>query len=231
MLNPTDYPWFYAPVLPGEGEVALDAEEARHMRAQRVKTEGKVSLFTGKGVVAIGTLLGTGKVKILELQEIPKSEHSLIMAVAVPKGDRADWMLQKLTELGVASIIPLKSERSVVLPREAKQERWQRILIEACKQSRQAWIPELALLSTIEQAAQHAADVKLLLDQHGKPLAGLLQNLPKTVLAFVGPEGGFTDGEKQQLQKAGCVAASLGSSILRIETAAMAVAAAHNLFK
>jgi 16S rRNA (uracil1498-N3)-methyltransferase len=89
----------------------------------------------------------------------------------------------------------------------------------------------LAQLSTIEQAAKHAAELKLLLDQHGKPLAGLLQNLPKTTLAFVGPEGGFTDGEKQLLQKTGCVAASLGSSILRIETAAMAMAAAHNLFK
>jgi 16S rRNA (uracil1498-N3)-methyltransferase len=231
MLKIHDNPWFYAPELPGQGEVSLDPEEARHMKAQRLKTEEKVSLFNGKGIVAIGTIAGEGKVKLIDAHEVPKSEKSLILAVAVPKGERADWMLQKLTELGVSTIIPLKTEHGVVLPREAKQERWQRILIEACKQSKQAWVPELRQLSTIEQALSHKADLLLLLDSAGKPIRGLLQDVPKTVLAFVGPEGGFTDEEKQQLQKAGCVPASLGKSTLRIETAAIAIAAAHNLFK
>lgn len=231
MMNPTDNPWFYAPELPKSGEVALDPEETRHTKAQRIKPEEKVSLFDGKGLVAIGTIAGEGKVALIETHEVTRSEFSLIIAVAVPKGDRADWMLQKLTELGVSTIIPLKTEHSVVLPREAKQERWQRILIEACKQSKQAWIPELLQLSTIEQALQQKADLKLLLDQHGKPIREALQQLPKTTLAFIGPEGGFTDEEKKQLEQAGCVAASLGKNILRIETAAMALAAAHNLFK
>lgn len=230
-MNATDYPWFYAPELPKEGEVALEFEETRHMKAQRVKPEGKVSLFTGKGIVAVGQLLGTGKVKILEVHEVPPSPHALAVAVAVPKGDRADWMLQKLTELGVSTIIPLKSEHSVVLPREAKQDRWQRILVEACKQSKQAWLPELLPLSTIEQALAHKAELKLLLDQAGRPARDVLQHLTPRTLAFIGPEGDFTDGEKAALLKAGCVAASLGTSTLRIETAAMAIAAAHNLFK
>ena len=231
MMNPADNPWFYAPELPKSGEVALDPEETRHTKAQRLNPEAKVSLFNGKGLVAIGALISEGKVKLIETHEVPKSEFSLTIAVAVPKGDRADWMLQKLTELGVATIIPLKTEHSVVLPREAKQERWQRILVEACKQSKQAWIPELKLLSTIEETLKNDAMLKLLLDQNGKPIRDVLQDHPKTILGFIGPEGGFTDEEKQQLQKAGCIPVSLGKHILRIETAAMALAAAHNLFK
>jgi len=231
MTQITDQSWFYAPELPKQGEAALDAEETRHTKAQRLEPQAKVSLFNGKGQVAIGSLIGEGKVTILETHEVPRSEFSLIVAVAVPKGDRADWMLQKLAELGATTIIPLKTQHSVVLPRETKQERWQRILVEACKQSKQAWLPELKPLSTITEALQHKADLKLLLDQNGKPLAGLLQDRPKTVLGFIGPEGGFTDDEKKQLETAGCVQASLGKPILRIETAAIALAAAHNLFK
>lgn len=224
MMNPNQYPWFYAPELPQKGEISLEAEEVRHLKAQRLKTKDKLSLFNGKGIVAIAELIGEGKANVLEVHEIPKSEFSLIIAAAVPKGDRADWMLQKLTELGVSTIIPLKTERSVVLPREAKQERWQRILIEACKQSKQAWIPALRPLSTIEDALKEQANLKILLEQSGKPILQVLQEKPKTVLALIGPEGGFTDDEKAKLQKAGCIPASLGKNILRIETAAIAIA-------
>lgn len=231
MLSINDYPWFYAPGLGRQGEVALDHEETRHMKAQRVKPEGKVSLFDGKGLVAVGQLVGEDKVKILETHEVPRSEPTLSIAVAVPKGDRADWMLQKLTELGVSTIIPLKCERSVVLPRETKQERWQRILVEACKQSKQAWVPELRQLSTIEEALKQDAQLKTVLDQAGKSFREAMQLMPKSILAFIGPEGDFTDEEKAALKTAGCVPLSLGKQILRVETAAIALAAAHNLFK
>jgi len=231
MINMNDYPWFYAPELPRQGEVVLDPEEVRHLKAQRVQAEEKVSIFNGKGLVGIGTVDKEGHVRLTEIHEVPKNEHSLSIAVAVPKGERADWMLQKLAELGVSTIIPLKTERSVVLPREAKQERWHRILVEACKQSKQAWVPELRPLSTIEEALQQKTDLKVLLDQAGTPARQAFEHLPKTTLAFIGPEGGFTDEEKQQLQKASCQAVSLGRQVLRIETAAMALATAHNLFK
>lgn len=229
MMNPNEYPWFYAPELPQKGEIVLNPEEVRHLKAQRLKPKEKVSLFNGKGIVAVAELAEEGKVGLLETHEVPKNSFSLTIAVSVPKGERADWMLQKLGELGVSRIIPLKTERSVVLPREAKQERWQRILIEACKQSRQAWIPELKPLSTIEEALKQEAKLKILLDQNGKPLLDLLQEKPKSALAFIGPEGGFTGEEKNLLETAGCVPASLGKQVLRIETAAMAVAVAVNI--
>ena len=231
MMNVSDNPWFYAPDLPRQGEVALDPEETRHMKAQRLNTESKVSLFNGKGLAGVGTIVKEGVVRLIEVHEIPKSEFSLSIAVAVPKGARADWMLQKLTELGVSTIIPLKTERSVVLPRETKQERWQRILVEACKQSKQAWISELKPLSTIEEALKQPADLKLTLDQAGKPIKDLFQPMPKSTLSFIGPEGDFTDEEKANLEKAGCIKASLGKQVLRVETAAIALAAACNLFK
>jgi len=226
MVNPNEYPWFYSQELPRKGEISLEAEEFRHLRAQRLKTKEKVSLFNGKGLVAIAELIEEGKALLLEVHEMPKSDLSLTIAVAVPKGERADWMLQKLTELGVSRIIPLKTERSVVLPRKTKQERWQRILIEACKQSKQAWIPQLKPLSTIEEALRTEAKLKILLDKAGKPLLELIKDKPKSVIAFIGPEGGFSNDEKAMLQKAGCIPASLGKNILRIETAAIAVATA-----
>ncbi len=229
MMNPNEYPWFYAPELPKSGEISLDAEETRHMNAQRIKPQDKVSLFNGKGIVAIGSLASEGKVRLIEIHEVPKSPFSLFIAVSVPKGERADWMLQKLAELGISKIIPLKTERSIVLPRETKQERWQRILAEACKQSKQAWIPELKPLSTIEDALKQEAGLKIILDQAGKNLIELLQEKPKSVLAFIGPEGGFTENEKKLLQDSGCKPASLGRQTLRIETAAMAMAAVMNI--
>ncbi len=197
-MNQNEYPWFYAPELPQKGEIVLDPEEVRHLKAQRVKTKEKISLFNGKGIVAVCELIDENKASLLEVHEISQSEVSLIIAVGVPKGDRADWMLQKLTELGVSTIIPLKTERSVVLPREAKQERWQRILIEACKQSKQAWIPVLKPLSTIEEALKQDAKLKLVLDQTGKPLKDIVEG-QKSILAFIGPEGGFSDDEKALL--------------------------------
>ncbi|MEM2916453.1 MAG: 16S rRNA (uracil(1498)-N(3))-methyltransferase [Candidatus Woesearchaeota archaeon] len=230
-MNPNEYPWFYAPELPKSGEISLGTEEIRHMKAQRLKPEDKVSLFNGKGIVAICSLAGEGKARLIEVHEVPKGLFSLFIAVSVPKGERADWMLQKLAELGVSKIIPLKTERSVVLPREAKQGRWQRILIEACKQSKQAWLPELKPLSTIEQSLKEQAELKLMLDPEGKPLKEVLQQMPKSVLAFVGPEGGFTDKEKTALKNAGCIPVSLGKQILRTETAAMTITALLNILK
>lgn len=218
-------PWFYAPELPEKGEVTLSREEARHTKTQRIKKGQKISLFDGKGRIAIGELSNDDKVNILSVQSVQKSEFSITIAVAVPKGERADWMMQKLTEIGVDKIIPLHTKYSVVLPREAKQERWKRILIEACKQSKRAWLPELKPLSTIEQALQEKADLKLWLDQAGKPVREVLQK-PASTIAFIGPEGGFNDEEKALLKNAGCIPVSLGENILRIETAAICISAA-----
>lgn len=228
-MDPNKYPWFYAPELPKSGEISLDAEELRHIKVQRIKPEDKVSLFNGKGTVAICTITSEGKARIIEVHEVPKSTFSLFIAVGVPKGERADWMLQKLGELGASSIIPLQTECSVVLPRKTKQERWQRILTEACKQSKQAWIPELKPLSTIEEALKQEAELKVLLDQTGKNTTELLQEKPKSVLAFIGPEGGFTQDEKKHLLASGCRLVSLCKQTLRVETAAIAMAVVINI--
>ncbi|MEM4254238.1 MAG: RsmE family RNA methyltransferase [Candidatus Woesearchaeota archaeon] len=230
-MNPNEHPWFFAPELPQKGEIVLNPEEVRHLKANRLKTKDKICLFNGKGKIAVCELISEEKAGILEVHETSKSEISLILAVAVPKGERADWMLQKLTELGVSTIIPLKTERSVVLPRTTKQERWQKILIEACKQSKQAWLPELKPLSTIEAALKQGAKLKLILDPEGKPIKDVLQQIPKSVLAFIGPEGGFTEEEKTALKNAGCIPISLGRQILRIETAAMTIAALLNILE
>jgi 16S rRNA (uracil1498-N3)-methyltransferase len=231
MMNVNEFPWLYATEAPQKGTIRLSGDGVRHLAVLRLKPREKVSIFDGKGKITVCEVLSEQEVNVLEVHEMPKNEHSLTMAVAVPKGERADWLMEKLGELGVSTIIPLKTEHSVVLPRETKQERWQNILIEACKQSKNPWMPELRQLSTINEALKEPAELRLLLDGAGKPLKQALENLPNKTIAFIGPEGGFTDEEKQVLEKSGCISVSLGNNVLRMETAAMAVATAHKFFK
>jgi 16S rRNA (uracil1498-N3)-methyltransferase len=228
-MNSNDYSWLYAKELP-KGKIKLEGEGVRHLRVKRVKPFEKLSLFDGKGNIAVCKYLGNYEIQALELHQIQKTKQ-LAIAVAVPKGERADWMLQKTAELGTATIIPLQCEHSVVIPGEQKQERWQNILIEGCKQSKNPWVPELKPLMTIKEALEEQAGLRLVLEPSGKPVKQALESLPDKTIAFIGPEAGFTNEEKKLFEQAGCIPVSLGKNILRIETAAIAVATAHNLFK
>ncbi len=207
--------WFYAEHIEGK-VVTLSDEELRHVKVKRDAAD-KIAVFDGKGTVAVGNLV-KDKVHVDSLHEFPKDD-SLIVATAVPKGDRWDWLLQKLTELNVATIIPMKTRYSVVLPKE-KKSRWQRILIEACKQSKRAWLPDVRDLMNFNDVLQEEGDVKIILDQNGKSLAPS----HKKTLVLVGPEGGFDELELKDAEKSGFVKASVGKNVLRIETAAVAAA-------
>jgi 16S rRNA (uracil1498-N3)-methyltransferase len=144
-------PWFFVSVLPDVGEAwPLSREEAKHaLGARRLEAGDEVVLFDGRGGIAEGRIEGTrlrdGSVPVLVASR--RSERwrgrAVHCATALPKGDRLATLVDMTAQLGVASLTPLRCERSVVGETANRAERIRRIQIEACKQARSAWLPEL----------------------------------------------------------------------------------------
>lgn len=226
-------PRFYAPDLAGP-VIRLDDREARHARQSRRLTAGvPVTLFDGAGGQAAGQIEVAGKsqvtVRIGQVSRCPRSQPQLTVAVAVPKGARQDVLIEKCTELGVAAIQPIVTARSVCSASEHRLDKWRQTTIEAAKQSGQCWLPSLAPLRPLGQVLTETSGFDLLLaavpgGRSAKEWLPDLENAHR-LLAVVGPEGGWTEAESEALIAAGCRSVSLGSSILRIETAAVAIAA------
>lgn len=195
--------------------IALSKDDAHHLlRVLRLRDGESVTASDGQGswrmcTVAGDSLLPTGAA-VVEPAGAP-----LTIAAAIPKGDRLEWMVQKLTELGVSKIVLLHCERSVVrwkADRAASQmERLGRVAREAAMQSRRVWLPQLRGPVDFSEAAALAGAV--VADPDGEPLAN-------ASVVLIGPEGGFTDAERQLCLQS----VSLGSNILRVETAAIAAA-------
>jgi 16S rRNA (uracil1498-N3)-methyltransferase len=284
-----------------QGRVTLPGAETAHaLRVLRLSVGDPVVTFDGRGTEASGRIVAAGRGGV-EIDLAPPTRHerhkpALTLAVALPKGPRQDLLIEKCTELGVAAVIPLLTERSVSAASEHKLGRWRRTAMEAAKQSGQCWLPEFAAPELLSIALQRipasgravgirgsSGDEALqsperkrgaelpgeppqvtplawaqgsvqtshsgplacaqgsegpLLSQtlaivaapeKGKSLISLLSPTIESIVAFIGPEGGWTDDELRALMEAGCQPASLGPNILRIETAAMAIAAAVHL--
>ena len=219
-MNTRHLDWFYSENIE-KGTVRLSSDEARHLKVKRHYSDEQVCVFDGKGKIGIGKIVDKDKIEVSEIKEI-QNDSFLTIASAVPKGERFDFMLQKLTELNVSTIIPMKTNRSVVIPN--KIERYKRILIEACKQCKRAWLPELRQVTDFNSVLKEKADVKIILDQEGKRL----EAIKGKALVLVGPEGGFTEEELKEAEKAGFTKASIGKLTLRTETAAISAVAIIN---
>jgi 16S rRNA (uracil1498-N3)-methyltransferase len=131
--------------------------------------------------------------------------------------------VEKATELGVARLIPLRTSRGVVDPRDTKLERLRNVIIESCKQSRRPWLMELSApqdFSVVIHSKEHC----LVADPSGSALPAAITVKNTATVIAIGPEGGWTADELAAARSAGAAIVSLGDSILRIETAAVAVA-------
>lgn len=226
---------FYCPMLPETGQVVLDGPEAHHLaKVMRLPPGERVALFNGIGTVALAEITHIGKrevtLHIHEREEIPPSATPLTLAVAVPKGDRFDWLIEKATELGVVKLIPVRTARGVVDPRETKLDRLRQVIIESCKQSRRPWLMELAPLTDFATLLQTTPQC-FVADPSGSPFYSEMQGHPRAAgtVVVIGPEGGWTEAELAAAREAGAKIVSLGDSILRIETAAITVAALWRL--
>ena len=196
-------------------------------RVLRLTAGAAVQLFDGSGQEYRGELTSVTKKTVqVDLREcldgLPKSSLHIHLGQGLSRGERMDWAIQKATELGVAEITPLFTERCEVrLNDERTQKRlehWQQIAISACEQCGRSTVPVIhppASLKDWQVAVQ--ADLKLVLHPVAQPLT---EHAAPTTLAFlIGPEGGLTDAEVTQAAEQGFQSARLGPRVLRTETA------------
>lgn len=228
-------PLFFINALPAAGEtVVLTGEEAQHATgARRLRAGDTLWLFDGQGVLARTALLALDKrgrsveLRIEERRDAPPPARRVQLACALPKGDRQAVLLDMATQLGMTDFIPLVCERSVVTAGEHSAERWARVCLGACKQSRRLFLPRLH--PAVAPAALALHGTVLLAHPDGVPLASVMPEPTAPVTAVIGPEGGFTDAELRVLAAAGATRVTLGPAILRIEAAAVALLAAVQL--
>jgi 16S rRNA (uracil1498-N3)-methyltransferase len=171
--------------------------------------------------------------RILEkLPSPPKSVHICLVA-ALFKFDRFEWLVEKATELGVSQIQPfsaVRTERGLAEASQKRRQRWEKIALEASQQSRRVHLPEIGETFRFAKALQLDATVRLMLDEDPGAMP-IFQSLPversysDRVALLLGPEGGWTDDERAQALEAGWKPVSLGHTILRAETAGIAVLA------
>lgn len=239
---------FYAPpsaFSPDGSTVRLAPDEARHLRdVLRLERGQEVFVFDGEGrefrclIEESGrggaTLKLAGEVEAAR----PESTLRLTLAIALLKGEKFDLVVQKATELGVRRIIPVVTKHADVRLRDVadgvrRVARWQRIAVEACKQSGRALMPlvdePVLCASLIESVPADDGQWRVMFaERDGAGLVETIKNLqtwPVEITALVGSEGGWTDEEIQLGQGAGWSVITLGGRTLRAETAAIAVAA------
>lgn len=212
------------PASPGE-EIILRKKEAHHLRdVLRVAAGEGLELFDGQGGRYEGEVIAVTprevRLKILKPLPSPVLQGKILLGQAVLKRAKMEIALQKAAELGVGEILPFFSSRTVPTEKGEREERWQRIVGEASKQCGRAGPPLLHPPQPFEQVIRTtSADQKILFwEGSSKPLAVA----GKTILALIGPEGGFSDEEAREAESNGCETARLGPLILRAETATVA---------
>lgn len=215
-------------------QALLGGDEAKHAaQVLRLRRGDRITVFDGRGRSAAAEILDVSKSEIrLELGgavSCPALSPEICLAQAVPKGKTMDLIVQKAVELGVTAIQPLITRHTVVqvdgddAPR--KSAKWQRVALEACKQCGQDLLPEvLAVRDFGSWVAEADGDLKVIasLLPGVRPLREILREAghPRRVTLLVGPEGDFSAAEGAAAVAEGFVPASLGSIVLRAETAA-----------
>ena len=171
--------------------------------------------------------------RIIEKIEPPPAAVQVTLVTALIKFDHLEWLIEKATELGVCAIQPFeaaRSERGLTQAAGKRLARWEQIALEASQQSRRARLPRIEPPVRFVKALQIDAKIRLLLDE-SNAARPILCCLPKArtpdhnVALLLGPEGGWTDEEREKAVAAGWLACSLGATILRAETAGIAAIA------
>jgi 16S rRNA (uracil1498-N3)-methyltransferase len=244
-----DPPWFHCSPIDTPA-ITLPKSEARHaVQSLRLRAGDAACVFDGRGRVARGTLQISDddskaarrtkkrppavRVAVERIDEFARPQPALSIITAACKGSRLEWLVEKCTELGVAEIVLARFARSIVLPQQT--DKLDRTALEACKQCGRAWLPTIRLGRDIgdEVAVQTEHTIVCADADPTAPLFGAwlvadrsraAQDLRVTLI--VGPEGGFTRDERAMFRERNIVNVCLSEQVLRIETAAVAAAAA-----
>lgn len=223
---------FFLSTPPRDGRAVLAGDEARHLaRVMRCTVGDEVVVFDGRGTSWQARVASIGRDEVgLEVGEAVTESRStrvpVTLAVALPKGERQKWLVEKLTELGVERLVPLATTRGVAEATPAAVERLTRGAIEACKQCGRDAVMTIAPPRSVAEIVRDTSSGATLVvaDRDGLPVDALVEE-GRSVVALVGPEGGFTAEELATVEAAGGRRVSLGPHVLRVETAAIALAA------
>jgi 16S rRNA (uracil1498-N3)-methyltransferase len=225
---------FIADQVSGD-RATLVGEHADHLaRVLRARVGQDFDIATGNAVRRGRiTFVGDERVEFELGEEISAgSPGEIILVLAIFKFDRMEWAIEKCTELGVSRIVPAIARRTdsrLAAASVKRVERWERIARQASQQSRRAAAPEIAAPIKVSEAFPLQAALRIVLSESEDQT--LLREVvkPQTanggIVLAIGPEGGWTEGELESFRQAGWISASLGNTILRAETAAMAATA------
>lgn len=220
--------------LPGPGQTAaIEGDPARRIAAVlRMRPGERLGLFDGVREFECELIEIRPNVRVRLLDELPSeapAETKLTLYQALVRPNRFEWLLEKVTEIGVAQIVPILTDHAAVRTSEigsSRLERWRRITIEATEQSGRRIPPSIQSPVSFPIALKHANGRRVFAWEglRSKPAALQRSDAPDIAL-FIGPEGGWSDSEVQSAREAGATFMSLGPNILRAETAAIVASA------
>jgi 16S rRNA (uracil1498-N3)-methyltransferase len=216
-------------------KAVIDGDDVKHIyKVLRLENGDKVNINNCEGKEYLGEIISIDKkeVKVNLLEELKVSNESnlnIVLFQGLPKSTKMDLIVQKGTELGMSEITPIITERVIVkneMGEFTKTERWKRIALEACKQSKRSLIPEINTPIEFKVLLEKTKEFDLVVvpyesaEDYGiKELIESIDYEVKNVAIVIGPEGGFEDSEIKELMENGSKVVTLGPRILRTETA------------
>lgn len=230
---------FFVEHIKGDSALLADSAQLHHIRdVLRLKINDAVIIFDGVGNEYNGIITSIDKKQavfsLTPVQTQKRSSIALTIACAIPKGSHMDEIIDGLTQLGVKRIIPMMTDRVVVKLDDAKSEsrlkRWQTIAQSAARQCQRSDIPVIAPVTDIKKVVTDTQNFDLKLIPHlsgrRKSIKSVLSKKSyKNIIVLIGPEGDFTPSEVELALHNGFIPVSLGDTVLRVATAAIAVAA------
>lgn len=214
--------------------LSLSEQVTTHVaRVLRMKEGSEICLFNGRGQECLARIIEVKKrlvtVHLLEVVERSReSPFEVTLVQALSKGDRFDWVVQKAVELGVTRLIPITTERNAVRLDETKKQKkqglWQNIIESASEQSGRNQLMALSEIMTLSDYLSLKSDAQaFVLDPYSQLSLKTVEKPTAGAAFLIGPEGGFSEAEIEQITKSGVMAIYLGPRVLRTETAAIAV--------
>jgi 16S rRNA (uracil1498-N3)-methyltransferase len=234
-------PVFVLTPLPGDEVVELSGPEGRHAATvRRIEVGEVIELTDGQGARRIGEVIAVApevlRVRCGPIEHFAVPDPRIVVVQALPKGDRAELAVELMTEVGVDEIVPWAAQRCVVQwrgERAAKSlARWERVGVEASKQSRRQRFPRIGPLSSTRDVAARLerAGAAIVLEAEGaRPLTSVELPASGEIVIVVGPEGGISPAELDRFADVGAQPVRLGETVLRTSTAGAAAAVAISL--
>jgi 16S rRNA (uracil1498-N3)-methyltransferase len=227
---------YVAAALNVGSQISLDDDAAHYVRSVlRLKQDQQIILFNGEGGEFSGRFSEVSRKSVRVaidafIDRDVESPLKVILGMGISRGDRMDWAVQKAVELGVNHLTPLTTERCVIKfnddKKQQRHQHWQHIIQHAAEQSGRTRSPLLGEISPLSDWVNQQQGLKVFLDPYAEHCLADLQPENQQLTLLSGPEGGFSDQEREIAKAAGFVPVRMGARILRTETAVLAALSA-----